>query len=115
MRKSLLHTIQDILADAKGLDIRVLDVRQLTDITDYMIIVNGTSTRHVLSMADKLVEGMREHGIRRLGVEGADLGEWVLVDFGDVVVHLMRPQTRQFYNLEKLWGGAEAPGGALEI
>jgi ribosome-associated protein len=115
MRKSLLRTIQDILVDAKGLDIRVLDVRQLTDITDYMIIVNGTSTRHVQSVADKLVEGMRARGIRSLGVEGADIGEWVLVDFGDVVVHVMRPQTRQFYNLEKLWGGAEAPGGALEV
>jgi ribosome-associated protein len=115
MRKLLLRTIQDILADAKGLDVRVLDVRQLTDITDYMIIVNGTSTRHVLSVADKLIEGMRQHGVRSLGVEGADIGEWVLVDFGDVVVHVMRPQTRQFYNLEKLWGGAEAPGGALEV
>ena len=66
-------------------------------------------------LRDKLVEGMRQHGVRSLGVEGADIGEWVLVDFGDVVVHVMRPQTRQFYNLEKLWGGAEAPGGALEI
>ncbi|MDX1488783.1 MAG: ribosome silencing factor [Acidiferrobacterales bacterium] len=110
----LLHAIQDILADAKGREVRILDVRQITDITDYMIIVNGTSTRHVSAMTDKVIEGMRERGQRPLGVEGQDLGEWVLVDFGDVIVHLMRPQTRAFYNLEKLWGNGNATDGALK-
>ena len=110
----LLHAIQDILADAKGQEVRVLDVRQITDITDYMIIVNGTSTRHVLAMTDKVVEVMRERGQRPLGVEGQDLGEWVLADFGDVIVHLMRPRTRAFYNLEKLWGDARVSDGALK-
>ncbi len=112
--ESLLHAIQDILVDAKGKDIRILDVRQITDITDYMIIVNGTSTRHVSSMADKVIDGMRERGQRPLGVEGQDLGDWVLLDFGDVIVHLMRPQTRAFYNLEKLWGDGKASDGALK-
>lgn len=110
----LLHAIQDILVDAKGKEVRILDVRQITDITDYMIIVNGTSMRHVSAMTDKVIEGMRERGQRPLGVEGQDLGEWVLVDFGDVIVHLMRPQTRAFYNLEKLWGNGNASDGALK-
>jgi ribosome-associated protein len=112
--ESLRHAIQDILVDAKGKEIRVLDVRQVTDITDYMIIVNGTSTRHVSAMTDKVIEGMRERGQRPLGVEGQDLGEWGLVDFGDVIVHLMRPQTRAFYNLEKLWGDGNASDGVLK-
>ncbi|MFQ6021636.1 MAG: ribosome silencing factor [Acidiferrobacterales bacterium] len=105
--QSLLKLVRDILADVKGQDLRVLDVRKITDITDYMVIVNGTSGRHVLSMADKLIEKMREHRRRPMGIEGEDIGDWVLVDFGDVVIHIMRPQTRGFYNLEKLWGGHE--------
>lgn len=105
--ESLVKLVHDILGDAKGQDIRVLDVRKITDITDYMIIVNGASSRHVLSMADKVVEKMREHRRRPMGKEGEDVGDWVLVDFGDVVVHIMRPQTRDFYSLEKLWGGHE--------
>ncbi len=105
--ESLVKLIHDILADAKGQGIRVLDVGKITDITDYMVIVEGTSNRHILSMADKVVERMRQRGYRPLGIEGQDVGDWVLVDFGDVVVHIMRPQTRKFYNLEKLWGGYE--------
>lgn len=104
--RTMQKLIHKTLADAKGQDIRVLDVRKVTDFTDYMIIASGTSTRHVVSMADKLVDEMRAHGRRSMGMEGQDPGDWVLVDFGDVVVHLMRPQTRDFYNLEKLWGDA---------
>ncbi|HLQ25270.1 MAG TPA: ribosome silencing factor [Acidiferrobacterales bacterium] len=95
--------ICEILNDAKGQDISVLDVRRLTDITDYMIIASGTSTRHVNAMARKLVDKMRELSYKPLGVEGEDTGEWVLIDFGDVVAHMMHPQTRDFYSLEKLW------------
>jgi len=95
--------ICEILNDAKGQDISVLDVRRLTDITDYMIIASGTSTRHVNAMARKLVDKMRELSYKPLGVEGGDTGEWVLIDFGDVVAHIMHPQTRDFYSLEKLW------------
>ncbi|MFQ5934800.1 MAG: ribosome silencing factor [Acidiferrobacterales bacterium] len=113
--QTLLQRIRDILVDARGQDMCTLDVEQFTDITDYMIIVSGTSTRHVLSMADKVIEEMREQGRRPLGLEGREVGEWILIDFGDVVIHLMRPQTRRFYNLEKLWGGAEAPEGAAEV
>lgn len=100
------------LEDAKALDIVVLDVRKLTDIADYMVIASGTSTRHVSGAADRVVDSMRALGRKPLGVEGKDTGEWVLVDFGDVVAHIMRPQTRDFYNLEKLWAQGFADNGA---
>lgn len=101
--KKLQQLICAALDDAKGEDVHVLDVRKLTDITDYMIVASGTSTRHVSAMADKLIDKMRVGGFRPLGVEGEDVGEWVLIDFGDVVAHVMHPNTRAFYNLEKLW------------
>jgi ribosome-associated protein len=91
------------LLDAKAQDIALLDVRGVSDFTDVMAIASGTSTRHVQSVADKVVEKLREQGVRIIGMEGQQTGEWVLIDFGEVVVHVMRPQTRDFYNLEKLW------------
>jgi len=99
--------IYETLIDAKGQDIEVLDVRKVTDFTDFMVIVSGTSNRHVISMAERVREKVRGHGRVALGSEGEKTGEWVLIDFGDVVVHIMRPQTRDFYNLEKLWGDGE--------
>ncbi len=102
-KKKLYSLIVDALHDAKAKDIVVLDVRKVSDFTDYMVIVSGTSTRHVQSTADRVIEKLREHGHRAVGVEGMDLGEWVLIDFGEAVVHVMRPQTRDFYNIEKLW------------
>ena len=104
--------IYDTLKDAKGQDIRVLHVEKITDFTDYMIIATGTSNRHVVSMGDRVVDRMRELGRRTLGTEGQETGDWVLIDFGDVVVHLMRQQTRDFYNLEKLWSDAGDAGQA---
>lgn len=98
--------IHDTILDAKGQDVRVLDVRKVTDFTDYMIIASGTSNRHVISMGDRIIDALRAHNRRPIGIEGQDPGDWVLIDFGDVVVHLMRPQTRDFYNLEKLWSDA---------
>jgi ribosome-associated protein len=112
--KTLLRFVRDVLEDAKGQNLQVIDVRKLTDITDYMLLVTGTSTRHVLSMMDKVVQSVRQRGERPLGVEGEDAGEWVLIDLGDVVVHIMRAQARSFYNLEKLWG-ADAAFDALEV
>lgn len=100
MRQEILAAI----ADAKGQDTKTLDVRAVTDFTDYMIIVSGTSSRHVQTVADKVRVHMRERGVRPVGSEGEATGDWVLIDFGDVVVHIMRPQVRDFYNLEKLWG-----------
>lgn len=99
--------IQEALEDAKARDIAVLDVRQISDFTDYMVIATGTSNRHVQSTADKVVGALREHGVRTVGIEGGKIGDWVLIDFGDVVAHVMREETRDFYNLEKLWSDAK--------
>ena len=105
--KKTQQWIQNALEDAKTQNIAVLDVRKISDFTDYMVIATGTSNRHVQSSADKVVETLRGHGVRPVGIEGKQLGDWVLIDFGDVVVHVMREQTRDFYNLEKLWSDAK--------
>ena len=96
------------LDDMKAHNIVKLDVRELTGMTDFMIIASGTSSRHVKSLADAVEESLRELGRKPIGTEGADAAEWVLVDFGDVLVHVMQPKTREFYNLEHLWGSANA-------
>ena len=105
--KKTQQWIQNALEDAKTQNIAVLDVRKISDFTDYMVIATGTSNRHVQSSADKVAETLSDHGVRRVGIEGQQLGDWVLIDFGDVVVHIMREQTRDFYNLEKLWSDAK--------
>ncbi|MHB8404732.1 MAG: ribosome silencing factor [Gammaproteobacteria bacterium] len=94
------------LQDMKGADIHALDVRGLTAITDFMVIASGTSDRHVKSLARNVLDQARSAGAKPMGVEGEQEGEWVLVDLRDVVVHIMRPQVRDFYNLEKLWSMA---------
>ncbi len=91
------------IEDIKGHDIVELDVRALTDVTDRLVIVTGTSSRHVRSIADNVLEELRKAGERPLGVEGTDAGEWVLLDFGALVVHVMSAEARRFYALEKLW------------
>ena len=99
--------VHGALEDARAQDIAMLDVRKISDFTDFMVIATGTSNRHVQSTADKIVDMLREHGVRPMGVEGQQIGDWVLIDLGDVVVHVMRAQTRDFYNLEKLWSDAK--------
>jgi ribosome-associated protein len=101
--RPLATVVTDALDDLKGQQITVLDVRHLTDVTDTMVVASGRSDRHVRALADTVVEKCREAGVRPIGVEGEKTGEWVLVDLGDVVVHLMLPRVREFYNLEKLW------------
>jgi ribosome-associated protein len=91
------------LADLKGLNIAEYDVRDMTTVTDVMIIASGTSDRHVKSLADAVVMACKKAGVLPLGVEGEREGEWALVDLGDVVVHVMQPRIREFYALEKLW------------
>ncbi len=103
--------IREALEDAKALDISLLDVSGVSDFSDLLAIASGTSTRHVGSIADRVVDNLRQHGVRARGVEGKSVGDWVLIDFGDAVVHVMRPAVRDFYNLEKLWSvGKEADG-----
>ena len=91
------------LENAKGEDISILDVRQMTDVTDYMIVATGSSDRHVKTLSDRVLEFMHDRGWQHMGVEGEEVKDWVLVDFVDVVVHLMREQTRKKYDLESLW------------
>lgn len=95
--------IINALEDLKGKNIVQLDVRELSTVTDTLVIASGTSNRHVKSLANNVVEDAKEQGHRPLGVEGMETGDWVLVDFGDTVVHVMQQETRDFYDLEKLW------------
>ena len=96
--------IVEQLEEIKARDIVVIDIREKSTISDYMIICSGTSTRHVKSIAIQLVKELKEKELQPLGVEGDDVGEWVLVDSGDVIAHVMQPTTRDYYQLEKLWG-----------
>lgn len=101
--KKLASLAKAALEDTKARDVRVINVRKLTTVTDYMIIATGTSDRHVRSIAGRLVERVTDAGCDPLGVEGEEAGEWVLVDLHDVVVHVMLPRIRDFYKLENLW------------
>ncbi|MDX1318823.1 MAG: ribosome silencing factor [Oceanospirillum sp.] len=101
--EQLKQLVIDSLEEMKGNDIVVIDVTGNTSVTDFMIIASGTSNRHVASLANNVVVTVKENGVRPLGVEGQAGSEWVLVDLGDVVVHVMQPATRQFYDLERLW------------
>lgn len=112
--EELAEFIVAILDELKAEDIRCLDVRHLTPITDTMIIASGRSDRHVRALADALIERCEAQGRRPLGVEGQRGGEWVLVDFADVVVHLMQRRTRDFYDIERLWDISSARRGAAE-
>ena len=99
----------DALEDLKAVNVVTLDVAGLTDVMDFLIIASGTSSRHVKSLADNVCMQAKKREVRPLGVEGEDAGEWVLVDFGDVVVHVMLPATRDFYDLERLWVNPDQP------
>lgn len=107
-KPTLREIVLDALADMKAVDVKALDVRGLTDITDTMVVASGTSDRHVKSIADRVVQRCREAGFRPFGLEGERDGEWVLLDLNDVVLHVMLPRVRQFYSLEKLWEGGSA-------
>ena len=102
-RPSLKTVVIDTLADMKALEVKVLDVRGLTDIADFMVIASGTSDRHVRSVAQRVVEKTKEAGFRPHGVEGQQDADWVLIDLNELIVHVMLPRVREFYGLEKLW------------
>jgi len=102
---ALERVVLDALADMKAVDVKALDVRGITDITDMMVVASGTSDRHVKSIADRVLQRCKEAGFRPYGIEGERDGEWVLVDLHDLVLHVMLPRVREFYALEKLWEG----------
>jgi ribosome-associated protein len=105
---SLRTQVLNALDDLKAKDVKEIDVRGKTSITDILVIASGTSTRHVKSIADEVVKFAKRAGVAPLGVEGEREAEWVLVDLGDIVVHVMLPRVREFYGLERLWTVGDA-------
>lgn len=107
--KSLTTLITKALDELKGLDIKILKVKDLTSVADEMIICTGTSNRHVKSLADNVIQKIKAKKIKLLGVEGGSDSEWILIDLGDVIVHVMQQRTRDYYGLEELWGKRVKP------
>lgn len=105
--EELKLAVIDALEDIKAFDITVMDVRKLTSMTSYMIVASANSTRQAKAIADNVREKLKEKGADLRGTEGEKDGEWVLVDLDDIVVHVMIPATRAYYNLEQLWGATE--------
>ncbi len=101
-----IHALEEL----KGNEISVVDVSEMTDVTSRLIIASGTSSRHVRSLAESVVVEAKKAGALPLGREGEDSGEWVLIDLGDIVVHVMLPETRDYYNLEKFWADFRREG-----
>jgi ribosome-associated protein len=110
--EQLRELVVSALEDIKAQDVSVIDVRDRTSVTDYMVLASGTSNRHVKSLADSVVSEAREKGVRAGNIEGSGVSDWILVDLGDVVVHVMMPATREFYDLEQLWRDAPSLGAA---
>ena len=100
-----MNFITECLDDSKGEEIVTIDLQGKTAIADAMIIASGRSRRHVGAIADRLIKQLKEKGYKGLKIEGQNVGEWVLVDAGDVIVHIFQPEIRDFYNLEKMWSG----------
>ncbi len=101
--KEVLKMVEGVLDDHKGQNITVLDVIGKTSVTDYMVLVTATSERHAKSLCNYVLEKIKENGLTPLGVEGLQGSDWVLLDLGDVILHVMTAQAREFYQLEKLW------------
>lgn len=110
----LRDLVIDALEELKATDIRELDVSRLTDVTDRMVVASGGSDRQVKAIARNVIERAKEHGHPPLGVEGEREGEWILVDLYDIVVHVMLPRIRDFYQIEKLWSGEPEAAGAAK-
>ena len=101
--KKLEKTEINSIEELKAVDIKILDVKRLTSITDIMIVASGTSARQVRSLANKVIEEVKKINVYPLGSEGEEQGEWALIDLGDIIVHIMQPAIRDYYQLEKLW------------
>ena len=102
---NITDLVVDALDDLKAVDTKVVDVRGLSSVMDFLVIASGNSSRHIKSLADNVVVKAKAAGCPPIGVEGENAADWVLVDLGDVVVHVMQPAARSFYDLERLWSG----------
>ena len=112
--KKLAQRIVDTLDDLKGQSIRCINVKKLTEITDYMVITTGRSNTHTKALADAVVNRLKKSGEKVIGIEGRLQSEWILVDAGDIVVHIMVAPVRPLYNLEDLWDFEVVPGRATD-
>ncbi|WP_375229240.1 ribosome silencing factor [Roseobacter sp. S98] len=108
----MLATILKSLSDDKAEDVVQIDLRGKTEIGDYMVVCSGRSTRQVASISEKLAQTIKDTYGRTAKMEGKDAGDWVLIDTGDVIVHVFRPEVREFYQLEKMWQPVSGPGAA---
>jgi ribosome-associated protein len=104
--ENLLELINKILDDGKAEEIVSIDLRGKSSIADYMVIATGRSARQVAALSEHLLDAFKDNGYGRVPVEGLRHGDWVLIDVGDVLIHLFRPEVRSFYNLEKMWGAS---------
>lgn len=112
--EKLLDAVRNAVAELKAKDVVEIDVRGKSSVTDFMVVASGTSSRHVKSIADEVVRFAKKLDVQPLGVEGEREAEWVLVDLGDVVVHVMLPRVREFYALERLWTVGDQPPGSID-
>ena len=101
--QELLNVVENVIDDRKGQNITVIDVRGKTSFTDYMVLATGTSERHARSLCEYVSEKVKQQGVQHPGLEGSEGSDWVLLDLGDVILHVMTAQAREFYQLEKLW------------
>ena len=104
---NVAKTIHKVLSDNKAKDITKINLEKKSSIADFMIICSGTSNRHVISLSNYLMEALKKENLNTLNVEGIRNGDWVLVDAGDIIIHLFRSEVREYYSLEKMWAGEE--------
>lgn len=107
VNNNIANTIHKVLLDNKAKNITKINLEKKSSIADFMIICSGTSNRHVISLSNYLVEALKKENLNTLNVEGIRNGDWVLVDAGDIIIHLFRSEVREYYGLEKMWAGEE--------
>ena len=107
IHNNIVKIIQKVLSDNKAKDITKINLEKKSSIADFMIICSGTSNRHVISLSNYLVEALKKENLNTLNVEGIRNGDWVLIDAGDIIIHLFRSEVREYYGLEKMWAGEE--------
>jgi len=107
----LIAIVESALEDMKAREVVTIDVRGRSSVTDYMVVASGTSKRHVASVAQEVLDQLKAEGVQPIGVEGQNVGDWVLVDVGSVIVHVMMPDARDFYDIERLWSVASENRG----